>query len=60
MKGPVRLVGRKHKEGVGEGGLRVAQRPRMRVGGEPAPQALGGGTGTAGEGGWGCAWIWLR
>ena len=43
MKGPVRLVGRKHKEGVGEGWLRVAQRPRLRVGGEPGPQARGGG-----------------
>ena len=53
MKGPVRLVGRKHKEGVGEGGLRVAQRPRMRVGGEPGPQALGGGRERLGKGGGG-------
>ena len=43
VKGPVRLVGRKHKEGVGEGWLRVAQRPRLRGGGEPGPQARGGG-----------------
>jgi hypothetical protein len=58
VRGSVRLVGRKHKEGVGEGWLRVAQRPRLRGGGEPGPQARGGGTGTTEEGG--CAWIWLQ
>ena len=51
MKGPVRLVGWKHKEGVGEGWLRVAQRPRMGVGGEPGPQAWWGGRERLGRGG---------
>ena len=50
MKGPVRLVGRKYKEGVGEGWLRVAQRPRLRGGGEPGPQARVKGTKRKGEG----------